>query len=64
MQCSISKEKTMGIRPMTDRIADFIGVFGSAVAVSRCVEARRRPDPSDLRRIGINPEDFYRIGRS
>lgn len=54
----------MGIRPMTDRIADFIGVFGSAVAVSRCVEARRRPDPSDLRRIGINPEDFYRIGRS
>jgi len=40
-----------------------IGAFGSAVAVSRAVEAGRTPPAADLRRLGIDPAAFGSIRR-
>jgi len=44
-------------------IGEFFDFFGSAVAVSRAVEANRVPRASDLRRLGIDPKAFGSIGR-
>jgi len=43
-------------------IREFLDFFGSAVAVSRAVEAKRAPRASDLRRLGIDPKAFDSIG--
>ena len=50
---------------MTTRntLAAIFEVFGSAVAVSRAVEARRQPRASDLRMLGIDPTEFGKIVR-
>lgn len=42
-------------------IGDFLEIFGSAVAASRAVEARRQPRAGDLRTLGIDPVAFRRI---
>jgi hypothetical protein len=44
-------------------IGSFFEVFGSAVAVSRAVEANRQPRASDLRMLGIDPTEFRKIVR-
>ncbi|WP_167524356.1 MULTISPECIES: hypothetical protein [unclassified Mesorhizobium] len=44
-------------------ISDFFGTFGRAAAASRAVEAGRKPRHSDLKKLGIDPTAFDRIGR-
>ncbi|RWD64441.1 MAG: hypothetical protein EOS36_09990 [Mesorhizobium sp.] len=44
-------------------IGDFLTTFGSAAAASRAVEAGRKPRRSDLKKLGIDPTAFDRIGR-
>ncbi len=44
-------------------IGGFFDIFGSAVAVSRAVEAKKRPLARDLRTLGIDPSAFDTIAR-
>ncbi|MDG4899841.1 hypothetical protein CK222_02955 [Mesorhizobium sp. WSM3866] len=44
-------------------IGDFLGTFGSAAAASRAVEANRKPRRSDLKKLGIDPAAFDKLGR-
>ena len=44
-------------------IGDFFATFGSAAAASRAVEAGRKPRAADLRKLGIDPTAFDKIGR-
>jgi hypothetical protein len=44
-------------------IGSFLDMFGSAVAVSHAVEARKAPRASDLRTLGIDPVAFGRVRR-
>ncbi|WP_146770377.1 hypothetical protein [Mesorhizobium hawassense] len=44
-------------------ISDFFNTFGSAAATARAVEAGRKPRRSDLKKLGIDPTAFDRIGR-
>ena len=39
----------------------FLDVIGSAISVSRAVEAKRAPRAADLRRLGIDPAHFGHI---
>ncbi len=45
------------------RIGDIFGVIGSAIAVASASEAGRKPRARDLQRLGIDPDQFGRIGR-
>ena len=45
------------------RLGNFVDVFGSAVAVSSAVRARRVPKANDLRTLGIDPAAFQSIGK-
>ena len=53
---------TMTRRTTLSALGDFIDVFGSAVAVSRALEAKKRPLDRDLVSLGIDPAQFRRIG--
>ena len=44
-------------------IGGFFDILGSALSVSRAVEAHRTPRDSDLRTLGIDPAAFGRIHR-
>jgi hypothetical protein len=44
-------------------IGDFFSTFGSAASASRAVEAGRKPRAADLKKLGIDPAAFDRIGR-
>jgi hypothetical protein len=44
-------------------IGDFFNTFGSAAAAARALEAGRKPRRSDLKKPGIDPAAFDRIGR-
>jgi len=44
-------------------IGDLFIAFGSAVAVSRAVEAGRKPKAHHLTNLGIDPRAFDTIGR-
>ena len=50
-------------RTTLSAIGDFIDIFGSAVAASRAIEARKKPLDRDLVTLGIDPTHFRRIGR-
>ena len=50
-------------RSAMSAIGDFFDVFGSAIAASRAIEARKTPRASDLRTLGIDPVLFSKIGR-
>ncbi|MBN7758543.1 hypothetical protein JF546_10275 [Nitratireductor aquimarinus] len=49
----------MSARSFMSGIGEFFGVIESAVAVSSAVRNRRRAPDADLRRLGIDPEQFY-----
>lgn len=53
----------MSNRTVFSAIGDAFALFGSAVAASRAVEAGRKPRANDLRRLGMDPAIFNRIGR-
>ncbi len=42
---------------------EFLTMFGDTVAVTSAVRAHTRPDAASLRRLGIDPEQFAKIGR-
>lgn len=45
------------------RIGAVFGAFGSAVAAASAVEAGRTPRARDLKRLGIDSEDYHAIRR-
>jgi len=53
----------MATRNTFAALGDFFELFGSAVAASRAVEARKQPRASDLRTLGIDPVAFRKIVR-
>ena len=59
----IRKPVTMNTRNALSAIGSFLDMFGSAVAVSRAVEAGKAPRATDLRRLGIDPAAFGRVRR-
>jgi hypothetical protein len=63
MQRTIRKGNAMTTRNAFAAIGGFLEVFGSAVAVSRAVEANKQPRASDLRTLGIDPIAFRKIVR-
>lgn len=50
-------------KPANSRLASFFGVFASAAAASAAVERGAQTKGRDLRRLGIDPLAFARIGR-
>jgi len=52
----------MGSRKLFSAIGNIFTTFGSAVAVSRAVEAGRKPRADDLRKLGMDPAAFAKIG--
>ncbi|MER9330461.1 hypothetical protein NKJ26_23735 [Mesorhizobium sp. M0152] len=53
----------MTSRKVFSAIGDLFTTFGSAVAASRAVEAGRKPRAHDLRKLGMDPAVFDKIGR-
>jgi hypothetical protein len=51
----------MNARNAFAAIGDFFDTLGSAVAVSRAVQARKMPRARDLKQLGIDPEQFATI---
>jgi len=45
------------------RMGGFLGTLTDAISVSNAVRERRQPNAHSLRRLGIDPEQFNRIGR-
>lgn len=41
----------------------FFSTIADAIAVSSAIRERRQPNPRNLRGLGIDPEQFGRIGR-
>lgn len=39
-----------------------LATFAAATRVAAALESSRRPSPVDLRRLGIDPQDFTSIG--
>jgi hypothetical protein len=64
-RCCVAQQEpiSMRMRSALSAIGDFLDMIGSAVAVSRAVEASKQPRAADLRRLGIDPANFRRIGR-
>ena len=65
MQC-VNNERsryimTRGI--FSGRLLGLLDIFGSAISASTAVDNRRAPDPRDLKRLGINPDQFREINR-
>lgn len=42
-------------------VVDYFEMIKSASNVAWAVEGNRRPDPADLRRLGIDPVNFHRV---
>jgi hypothetical protein len=53
----------MSNRNLAARIGGLFSTFGSAVAAASAVDNGRQPKARDLRALGIDPEQFGRIGR-
>ena len=47
---------------LIDRARHFAANAEALFAVAGAVEGKRRPARADLERLGINADDFYRIG--
>ena len=61
---AVTKESMMFKRSAFSAIGGFIDIVGSAIAASAAVEGGRRPHAGDLKRLGIEPRQFYRIGKN
>ena len=53
----------MPARSATNRILDIFDGIGAVFAAAGAVRNHRQPDARDLERLGIDPEQFARIGR-
>lgn len=49
--------------PFSGKLLGLFDTFGSAFAVAAATRNHRQPKSSDLRRLGIDPEQFRQIGR-
>lgn len=45
-----------------ERVSVWVASFASASAIAAAVEQHRRPEPSDLRRLGIDPQSYLSMG--
>jgi hypothetical protein len=52
---------TRGI--FSGRLLGLLDIFGSAIHASTAVDNRRAPHPRDLKRLGIDPNQFRDINR-
>ena len=59
----MARDKFVMDRGLFFVIGDFLSTFGSAAAAARAVEAGRKPRAADLKKLGIDPAAFDRIGR-
>lgn len=55
--------RSSAAKPTSGFLGRAIAVFSAASAVASRVEARRRPDSSDLLRLGIDPSTFPDVTR-
>jgi hypothetical protein len=46
------------------RLGEIFSLMGDAIAAAAAVRMHRQPDAHTLRRLGIDPEQFARIGRT
>lgn len=53
----------MSNRRLFSALGDLFTAFGGAVAAARAVEAGRKPRAENLRKLGMDPAIFNRIGR-
>lgn len=53
----------MSVKRMTRGFGEFLGIVGSAFAVSAAVRERRVARDADLQRLGLDPEQFRTIKR-
>lgn len=53
----------MAIKTAASRLLDIFDEIGAAFAAAGAVRNHRQPDPRHLKRIGIDPEQFSRIGK-
>jgi hypothetical protein len=53
----------MSSRTIASGFTEFLGVIGSALAVSAATRQYRQPGDADLKRLGIDPNQFHRIRR-
>ncbi|TPK91050.1 hypothetical protein [Mesorhizobium sp. B2-4-17] len=53
----------MSNRRIFSALGDLFTTFGRAIAASRAVEAGGKPRADDLRKLGMDPAVFDRIGR-
>ena len=53
----------MSARSFTARFTAMLGIIGSAIAVSAAAREHRKPHDADLKRLGIDPDQFHRIRR-
>ena len=44
------------------RLVEVFSIMGDVIAAAAAVRVHRRPDARTLRRLGIDPEQFGRIG--
>ena len=44
-------------------LSAFFGTIGSAINAASAVESHRAPKSEDLRKLGIDPVQFRKIGR-
>lgn len=49
--------------PKGNAFMNFLDSIGSAVRVAGAVEGRHQPKARDLRKLGIDPVQFGKIGR-
>jgi hypothetical protein len=46
------------------RLGEVFSLMGDAIAAASAVRMNRQPEEQTLRRLGIDPEQFGRIGRN
>ncbi|HEV7253237.1 MAG TPA: hypothetical protein VGN97_09060 [Mesorhizobium sp.] len=57
------REHHMREQTRKSRILELFDLFGSAIAVAGAADNGHRPKARDLRRLGIDPAQWGRIGR-
>lgn len=57
-----TKGTTMSRNAKRGRLVEVFSIMGDVIAAAAAVRIHRRPDARTLRRLGIDPEQFGRIG--
>lgn len=57
------REKIMFSRQRRSAVVEIMSVIGDALAVAAAVRQRRQPKAHNLMGLGIDPDQFRRIGR-